>query len=155
MSKSEVKKLFRRLEEQYGDTFPYKKGQYEICETDKDVSLVLFNANASFLLKKDNVVPALKMFLDKDVRTLPYRVIVDMGAIRFVTNGADIMRPGVVDIGPGLDTDSFVVIGDERHGKPLAIGTLLFSSDDILAKESGKVILNIHFVGDKIWNLEI
>jgi PUA domain protein len=78
-----------------------------------------------------------------------------MGAIRFVTNGADIMRPGITDADPAITEGSFVVIGDVNHGKPLAIGIALYNGADLLAMEDGKVVKNLHFVGDRIWNLEI
>jgi len=155
LSKSEVRKLFKNTEELGDESFTYKKGRYEICETDKDVSLVLFNGEPYFLKKGDMLIPSLKLFLKNDVRDIKGRVIVDMGAIRFVTNGADIMRPGIVDIDEEISADSFVVIGDERHGKPLAIGISMYSGSEILERDSGKVIINIHYVGDNIWNLEI
>jgi len=156
MSKSEVKKLFNKAIDSYGEgSFTFQKGRYEICETDKDVSLILYNSEPHFLLKGDMLIPSLKVFLGKDVRTVENRVIVDMGAIRFVTNGADIMRPGIKDADEEITPGSFVVIGDEKHGKPLAIGIAMFSGKEILEMDSGKVIKNIHYVGDNIWNLEV
>ena len=48
----------------------------------------------------------------------------------------------------------FVVIRDEKHSKPLAIGEALFSSEEISKMEKGKVILNLHYIGDKIWTFK-
>lgn len=156
MSKSEVRKLFENVKDIYGeDPISYKKGRYEICETDKDVSLILLNGEPYLLLKDDRLMPSLKLFLDKDVRGVRNKVIVDMGAIRFVTNGADIMRPGIVDVDKEITPESFVIIGDEKYGKPLAIGVAMYSGKEIMEMDSGKVIKNIHFVGDSIWNLEV
>jgi len=155
LSKSEVRKLFRNIKEFEEVSLDQKKGRYEICETDKDVALILFNGEPYFLQKGELLMPSLKLFLKNDVREINNRVIVDMGAIRYVTNGADIMRPGIVDIDEDIRPESFVVIGDEMHGKPLAIGISIYSGREILEKKSGKVIRNIHFVGDNIWNLEI
>jgi len=156
MSKSEVRKLVRQLEASYGaGGLPAARGRFEICETDKDVSVILLDGQPSYLIKDDNVIPSLKMFLDADVRTLPHRVIVDMGAIRFVTNGADIMRPGITDADPSIREGGFVVVGDVTHGKPLAIGISLYDGPELLAREEGKVVKNLHYVGDRIWNLEL
>ena len=80
-------------------------------------------------------------------------VTVDMGAIPFVIKGADIMRPGISDIDAGINKGDWVVIVDENHKKPLAIGEALMDSEDLKSSKSGKVIRNLHFVGDDIWNL--
>jgi len=155
LSKSEVRKLFNNKFDFGEESLEYKKGRYEVCETDKGVSVILFNGEPQFLQKGEMLIPSLKLFLKRDVRDLKNRVIVDMGAIKYVTNGADIMRPGIVELDEDIPPESFVVIGDERHGKPLAIGISMYSGKDILEMDSGKVILNIHYVGDNIWNLEI
>ena len=77
-----------------------------------------------------------------------------MGAIRFVVNGADIMRPGIVEIEAGIKKDDFVAVVDKNNQKPLAVGIALFSSEEMKAMSSGKVIKNIHYVGDELWKME-
>ena len=49
----------------------------------------------------------------------------------YVVNGADIMRPGVVDVTPDVVSGKPVQIVDERHGKPLALGIALFDAADL------------------------
>jgi PUA domain protein len=68
------------------------------------------------------------------------RIVVDMGAVPYVCKGADVMAPGVVSV------------IDERHGKPLAIGVALFNSRTMKNMKHGKIVKNIHHVGDKLWN---
>ena len=46
-------------------------------------------------------------------------VTVDMGAVKFVANGADVMGPGVVDADPSIAEGDFVWIRDERNKRPL------------------------------------
>ena len=43
------------------------------------------------------------------------------------------------------------MVRDVKHGKALAIGKALKPSVAILAEKKGKVIYNLHYVGDKIW----
>ena len=81
--------------------------------------------------------------------TLP-KVVVDMGAVPHICNGADVMVPGIVE------TDSFeektiVRVVDERHGKNISVGVSLMSSNKILEAERGKAVKNIHYIGDRIW----
>jgi PUA domain protein len=94
------------------------------------------------------VVPTLQ-FLQSDL--VLKKITVDMGAIKFVVNGADIMRPGIVAIEDGIAKDDFIVVIDEQNGKALAVGIALLGTEEIRSSTSGKVIRNIHYVGDDIW----
>ncbi|MGE0793348.1 MAG: PUA domain-containing protein [Candidatus Woesearchaeota archaeon] len=114
----------------------------------QDNEFLLIENKPLFLFKNDVLIPTL-MILLKDISLLP-KVVVDKGAIKFVANGADIMRPGIVSF-EEFKKDDFVVIVEETYNKPLAVGQALFSSEEIKSGESGKVIKNIHYVGDEIW----
>lgn len=78
-------------------------------------------------------------------------VTVDMGAVRFVANGADVMGPGVVDADQSVAEGDMVWIRDERNSRPLAIGRALTTGEAMRSKPKGKVVASIHFVGDKLW----
>ncbi len=78
-------------------------------------------------------------------------VVVDMGAIPHVCNGADVMAPGVVEVRGDFEEGDLVVVRDERHGKALAVGRALKSSEGISLTDKGKVVENLHYVGDKLW----
>ncbi len=79
------------------------------------------------------------------------RVVVDEGAVPYVMNGADIMRPGIVEADPEIEKGDFVYITVEVKDTPLAVGIALTDGSDMIG-EKGKVIENIHHVKDKIWN---
>lgn len=78
-------------------------------------------------------------------------VTVDAGAIPFLTDGADVMRPGIVDADADIEAGDLVAINEENHGKFLAIGRSRVDGDELLG-ESGKVIDTIHHVGDELYN---
>lgn len=78
-------------------------------------------------------------------------VTVDMGAVRFVTNGADIMGPGIVDADAGIQTGDWVWVREERHGKPLAAGVALTDGATLKSKAKGKQVRNLNYVGDRFW----
>lgn len=78
-------------------------------------------------------------------------VTVDMGAVPFVTNGADVMGPGITDADPDIAEGDIVWIRDARNGAPLAIGMALRSGADLSAKQPGKAVKMIHYVGDRLW----
>ena len=77
-----------------------------------------------------------------------------MGAIKYVTNGADIMRPGITEIDSNIKKGDIVVIVDETHDRALAIGKALFSAAEMKARNSGKVVKNLHTIQDTVWEFE-
>ena len=79
------------------------------------------------------------------------RVVVDAGAVSFVSDGADVMRPGIAEASPDIDPEDLVVIVEETHGKALAIGRSRVASDDLLGEE-GKVVDSLHHVGDELYS---
>lgn len=113
---------------------------------------VLFiNGTLSYIQIDGQWVPSLKLLLLHQ-HVLP-KVTVDMGAVRFVTRGADTMRPGITQL-EEFPKDAIVQIIDETHGKPLAIGRAMMSSDEMRAQDSGRVIKAIHYIGDDWWNYQ-
>lgn len=78
-------------------------------------------------------------------------VTVDMGAVRFVTNGADTMGPGITEADPEVKADDLVWVREERHKKPLAVGIALSEASVLRAKTKGKQVKALFHVGDKVW----
>lgn len=86
----------------------------------------------------------------KTVSALP-AVIVDAGAIKFVCNGADIMRPGIVRVDGEFSKGAKVAVRENTHGKAIAVGEALFASNEIVNISKGAVVKNLHYVGDRLW----
>lgn len=78
-------------------------------------------------------------------------VTVDMGAVKFVYNGADVMGPGIVDFDSGIAEGDLVWVRDVKNLQPLAVGRSQVSADVLARKEKGKAVESIHHVGDKLW----
>lgn len=150
LSKSDVLRLNERISAQFGrDGFFHKKDSLVLM--DVDGRQVVFRDGPLFFYEGERLVPTLRLLLDDLI--LPV-VVVDMGAVRFVTNGADVMRPGITSVDDGIDRGDFVVVVDETYGKPLAVCESLLCSEDLRAADSGKVLRNVHYVGDKLWNFQ-
>ncbi|MEM2881947.1 MAG: PUA domain-containing protein [Candidatus Bathyarchaeia archaeon] len=79
------------------------------------------------------------------------RVVVDMGAVPHICNGANVMVPGIRGIEGDFGSGAPVAIVDEKHGKRLAVGRALMDSSSILGAGQGKAVENMHYVGDGIW----
>jgi len=152
--KGQVQDLFGRLDLQIGRSAAlFHAEMIEILETNADVAIYLVNKKPFLMDGRDWVFPTLKGAVE-----CPFperRVTVDAGAIPYVVNGADVMRPGIVAVTPDVKAGQPVQIVEERHGKPLAVGIALMNGPAILGSASGKMCKNFHHVGDELWNLEI
>jgi PUA domain protein len=81
-------------------------------------------------------------------------VTVDMGAVKFVYNGAHVMGPGVVECDTSIAEGDLVWIRDVKNLRPLAVGKAVASGEAISRKDKGRVVQSIHHVGDKLWMLD-
>lgn len=100
------------------------------------------------LARKDGVlIPSLT---NPGIVNLP-SVIVDMGAIPYVCNGADVMAPGIEEIKDNFEEGDLVVIRDVNHGKALSVGLSMVSSEEMRGMRKGKAVRNLHYVGDRLW----
>ena len=79
----------------------------------------------------------------------PY-VMVDMGAVKFMCKGANVMRPGIKKFSD-FDEGEIVCIIEESQHKFLAIGKSVVASSEMESMEKGEVLKNLHFISDKYW----
>lgn len=153
--KAQAVTIYTRLQEEIGESASLFMGErVEVVETDREgLTLYLVDKLPHLMEYRDYVFPTLKGAV---ARPFPERrIIIDSGAVSYVVNGADVMRPGIVGIPDDIRTGHPVQIVEERHGKPIALGLSQFDAEEMRDKSSGKVVKNIHFVGDEIWNIEL
>ncbi len=82
-------------------------------------------------------------------------VTVDMGAVKFISNGADVMGPGIVDADLDIQVGDLIWIRDENNLQPLAIGQALMTSDMMVKSSSDKAVKLIHHIGDNLWKIKV
>ena len=154
IKKSQVAEINKMLKRSLGEEASlFDTSFVERAETDADLSIYLIDKKSLLISRDDWAFPTLR-----GAHLRPFsarRIVVDSGAVSFMVNGADVMRPGVVSVAMDVKANEPALIVDERHGKPLAVVIALYDASEILAMEKGKIAKNIHYVGDAIWNLEI
>lgn len=151
LKKREQRDEIERIEGDLGSSIGLDaKGRLESGVLDDGSRILLLNNEILFFEYEGRNYPTLRAILD-GIITIP-TVTVDMGAVKFVVNGADIMRPGITKVDDAVTANGIVAIVDERHGKPLAIGVSQLSASDLRAATSGKVVKSIHHVNDDLWN---
>ncbi len=150
LSKSDIERLNQEISLQFGiPVFFGKKDRIAIADINHQLYVVKDDTICFFYLD-GKLVPTLKLVLQ---RQFLKQVVVDMGAVKFVSAGADVMRPGIVELDHLIKQDEFVVIVDQTHKKPLCIAKALFSGEEIIALKQGRVLKAVHWVGDCIWQL--
>lgn len=80
-------------------------------------------------------------------------VQVDMNAVKFVCNGANIMRPGITDF-TSFNESEIVLVKDQTHKKELAVCMSLVDDLNARKMEKGIVLNNIHHIGDIYWEMK-
>ena len=112
--------------------------------------IYIINGRPTLAKSDDTLFPML--IFDELLSSLP-KITVDMGAVPHVCDGADVMAPGVVQIEGDFEENYFVLVVDKRYGKSLAMGIALFDSKTMRVTRQGKIVKNIHYVGDRLWKL--
>ncbi len=124
-----------------------------ISEDQEKVQGIIFNKQyAPRFFKYENLYyPTLHLLRKKPVGFASVQV--DQGAVVHVLNGADIFTQGITSVDREFEKDSMVIIINPQNSV-ICIGKSLMSSEDLL-NVKGKGILNIHFLGDDIWEGKI
>lgn len=154
IKKGQLTSLMTKLKESIGDDAGlYTAPMIEIAETTSRFNIYLIDKKPILMEKDEWAFPTLRGAILRPFSGR--RIVVDMGAVPYMVNGADIMRPGIVSVTPDVKAGYPALAVDESHGKPLAVVIPLYDADGVLALEKGKAAKNIHYVGDELWNLEL
>lgn len=145
LSNKEKENIIRELEK-------YIQGIKNIL---KKKDLIKDEDNIIYLDKKplcfiyeDKIIPTLHIISSFDVN-MKY-VKVNKGAIEKILNGADVFRPGIIELSNDIKKGDIVVILSEDDYL-LAIGISEYDYEEIIKMEKGKIIKNIHYINDKIF----
>jgi PUA domain protein len=153
IQKSQIRELQEDILNRYDEKFVAQifpnKAKVEVIQTDDGDTLYAINKVLKLWKSKEGYLPVLTLLLNKQVDLK--KIVVDKGAIRFVTNAADVMRPGITYIDPSIKKDDIVVIVDENHDRALAIGKAMLNADQMQETKAGKVVKNLHTIQDNVW----
>ena len=145
ISKSETSKILEQINSQWKIELPKQKN---IKTHEVDEKGVIITGDGITAVKiGDDILP----FLD-DIPILekfPY-VTVDMGAIKFVCKGANVMRPGITKFSD-FESGEIVCVIEESQKKFLAVGKAKMSSKELDGTSKGEVIKNMHYISDIFW----
>ena len=145
ISKSETSKILEQIKSQWKIELPKQKN---IKTHDVNEKGLIITGNGITAVKiGDDILP----FLDDSqiLEKFPY-VTVDMGAVKFVCKGANIMRPGITKFSD-FESGEIVCVVEESQNKFLAVGKAEMSSKELEGIINGEVIKNMHYISDIFW----
>jgi len=125
-----------------------EKASFEVVESDLG-DIFLVNGRPFIFKAGEEIFPTLVF---EEFLAMAPKIIVDMGAVPYVCKGANIMAPGIRRYEGEFEEGDIVLVLDEKHGKAIAIGQSLLSSENAKNAKQGSTVKNIHFVSDNIWN---
>jgi PUA domain protein len=145
----EVRQLVKEFTDRFPSSAPTLRSAEIFEELPVDESRVFFvNGRPLILRTQAGFLPSLKF--DELINGLP-KVVVDMGAVAHVANGAQIMRPGIRQFKNDFVKGDLIVIVDEKFNKAIALGLAEMDSEAMKSLTKGRVITNLHYVGDELW----
>jgi predicted RNA-binding protein (TIGR00451 family) len=139
-----------------------KSKDMKIAEGDDPLYEVIFDSEARIYLgfkkkkNKEEVTKDSEIFpLLKDEWLLPSRpvVTVDSGAVKFVVGGANVMRPGITKTDGQFGAGDILVVKEEKFGKAIAVGRATLGRAELEEAKKGAVVQNLHYAGDKYWEM--
>jgi PUA-domain protein len=148
----EAKQILNEVSERLKVNLEHRFGsKVNIEVTEANIGKIyLVNGKPWFFKVGERLLPTL--LFPEFVSQAP-KIVVDMGAVPYVCNGADVMAPGIVRVEGEFGKGDLVLVVDEKHGKPLALGESVYDMESARNTKQGAVVKTLHFVSDKIWNL--
>jgi len=145
LSKSNTAETLEEIHSQWNMEMPKTK-TLMIHEIDDEISLITGD-DFTAIKYGEIYLP----FLSETVLLEKFpNVVVDSGAIKFVCNGANVMRPGIKKF-TKFDKDQIICVVEEKHNKFLAVGRSLVASDELPNMVKGEVVKNLHYISDRFW----
>jgi len=153
LSKTETFKLLEKLKKIHWLS-PLIEGKIKNIFKIEVEDAAIYKIHSVILIEKSGLVfPTLiERYSVGILDYIPY-IIVDMGAVHHIVNGADVMRPGVREVYGEFSENDVIIVKDEKNKKPIAIGKALVDYIHLRSMIKGKVAENIHYIDDKLWRL--
>jgi len=120
-----------------------------------NVIVIMVDSKPLFILMGEEVHPTIVGHVKFGIMVDIPIVYVDSGAVPHILNGADVMAPGIVRITGEMSKGDIVYIGEDENKRIFGAGKALMEKDEIFSLKRGKAIKNVHYAGDKVWDLII
>ncbi len=137
-----------------GSPSPPKVKDLKIAELDDPSLAIIFEKSLKLYFGRRNETIHFPLIPDEQVTPYLPTATVDIGAVKFVVNGANIMRPGIVSFSGQFRKGSLLVVREASHSKTIAIGRANEDFETLSSMQKGQALENLHYVGDKLWEAQ-
>ena len=148
INKKEAKLINEGIIYSHGINISAKAGEYE-KGISENFDVIILGGNIIALIMDDKIHLTVRGLLIHPVNRA--WVQVDLGAVPFVCNGANVMSAGINSVSPEIVKGQYVWIREENHHKPLGIGRTIIDAETMLNSQKGKAVKLIHHIGDRVW----
>ena len=157
LSKKDIRQLAKQVDDNLRKLLEDAES-VEMWEIDEKLTLYIIDGKPLFAKTRvklgeeelEKYIPLLTAFYLSNI-TYPY-VKVDDGAVPHILNGADVMRPGIKEFSGEFSKGDIVAVQDFK-GRTIAVTIALLPKNEIEKMQKGKVLKNVHYLGDKLSKL--
>lgn len=149
LSRRDSAELVSKIEGSLGLSLDLPKSAQAECAEPEDGVIFVKLDSYEFVQAGGNYFPYLGS--PTALALLP-TAVVDEGAIRFLINGADVMRPGIRQMDDWGEAGRLVVVKEEKKGRAIALGQAAVASAEAKSMSKGGCVKNLHHVGDRYWS---
>ena len=149
LSRRDSAEMIQKIESSLGVSLDLSKSAQVQCAEPEDGVVFVSLDGFEFIQGTDEFFPYVG---SAATLALFPSAVVDEGAIRFLLNGADVMRPGIRKLDDWGSAGRVVVVKEEKKGRAIAVGPSKVTGAEASSMTKGSCIKNSHHVGDRYWN---
>ena len=143
LGKKELKKL-----KKIAENWNINVKDCEVVEEGK--RKIYFCYNLPYFIQEDFIYPTVIALLNESEHRIK-RVVVNMGAVKPIENGANVFAAGIIDADENIEEGDLVGVYDEKYNKPIAVGVAQMSGKYMKNLNKGLAIRNLSHIGDDLW----
>jgi malignant T-cell-amplified sequence len=150
LSRRDSAEMISRIEKSLGLSLALPKSAQARCAEPEEGAVFVVLNGFEFVQVGETYFPYLG---SQSTLALFPQAHVDEGAIRFLLNGADVMRPGIRRFDDWGPAGKMVIVREEKKGRAIAVGPSVVAGSEVQGMTKGGCVKNVHHVGDRYWNL--
>ncbi|MDD3263805.1 MAG: hypothetical protein PHT94_02825 [Candidatus Nanoarchaeia archaeon] len=125
----------------------FEKYQYEVNKKDlifkvkdeKGIEYLEQSGKIIFFIINNELIPSFDIVENLNLK----KIFIDKNAVKFIYSGADLMKPGIIEIEDGIKKDEIVLIALKEPFIPVEYGISNFDFEEMKSMDSGKVVRNL------------
>ena len=150
LSRRDSTEMTSTIEAALGVKLDLSRSAQASCEEPEEGVVFVHFGDMVFVKSGETIVPFLGS--PEALALFPFATV-DEWAIKFMLNGADVMRPGIKSFDQWGDADRIVIVKEEKKGRAIAVGKATVSSTEAQAMAKGVCLKNVHHLGDRYWTI--